>query len=55
MKLEVFSPGAEGARSVEVEREKIEIPTVRGRLVERDGRKLGVVQLRGFPRAPMVC
>jgi carboxyl-terminal processing protease len=48
VKLEVFSPGAKDTRSVRVEREKIEIPTVRGRLVERDGRKLAVVQLRGF-------
>jgi carboxyl-terminal processing protease len=48
VKLEVFSPGAEDTRSVRVKREKIEIPTVRGRLVERDGRKLAVVQLRGF-------
>ena len=48
VKLEVFSPGAEDTRSVRVKREKIEIPTVRGRLVQRDGRKLAVVQLRGF-------
>jgi carboxyl-terminal processing protease len=48
VKLEVFSPGAKDRRSVRVEREKIEVPTVRGRLVERDGRKLAVVQLRGF-------
>ena len=48
VKLEVFSPGAKEPRRVRVEREKIEIPTVRGRLVERDGRKLAVVQLRGF-------
>jgi carboxyl-terminal processing protease len=48
VKLEVFSPGAKDTRSVRVEREKIEVPTVRGRLVERDGRKLAVVQLRGF-------
>jgi carboxyl-terminal processing protease len=48
VKLEVFSPGAEDTRSVRVKREKIEIPTVRGRLVERGGHKLAVVQLRGF-------
>ncbi|HYN49531.1 MAG TPA: S41 family peptidase [Thermoleophilaceae bacterium] len=48
VKLEVFSPGATDPRSVQVKREKIEIPTVRGRIVERDGRKLAVVQLRGF-------
>jgi carboxyl-terminal processing protease len=48
VKLEVFSPGATDTRSVQVKREKIEIPTVRGRMVERDGRQLAVVQLRGF-------
>jgi carboxyl-terminal processing protease len=48
VRLEVFTPGAEDTRSVRVKREKIEIPTVRGRVVERDGRKLGIVRLRGF-------
>jgi carboxyl-terminal processing protease len=48
VRLELFTPGAEDTRSVRVKREKIEIPAVRGRLVERDGRKLGVVRLRGF-------
>ena len=48
VRLEVFTPGAEDARTVRVKREKIEIPTVRGRLVERDGRMVGVVRLRGF-------
>jgi carboxyl-terminal processing protease len=48
VRLEVFTPGAEDTRTVRVKREKIEIPTVRGRLVERDGRRLGVVRLRGF-------
>ena len=48
VKLEVFSPGATDTRSVQVKREKIEIPTVRGRMVDRDGRQLAVVQLRGF-------
>jgi carboxyl-terminal processing protease len=48
VKLEVFTPGDEDTRSVRVTREKIEIPTVRGRLVERDGRQLAVVRLRGF-------
>ena len=33
VRLEVFTPGAEDARTVRVKREKIEIPTVRGRLV----------------------
>ena len=48
VKLEVFSPGAEDTRSVSVKREKIEVPIVEGRAVERDGRKLAVVELRGF-------
>jgi carboxyl-terminal processing protease len=48
VKLEVFSPGAEDARAVQVKREKIEVPIVEGRMVERDGRKLAVVELRGF-------
>ena len=48
VKLEVFSPGAEDTRTVSVKREKIEVPIVEGRTVERDGRKLGVVELRGF-------
>jgi carboxyl-terminal processing protease len=48
VKLEVFTPGAEDTRSVSVERAKIEIPVTEGRLVERKGRKLGVVELRQF-------
>ncbi len=48
VKLEVFTPGAADTRTVEVEREKIEVPVARGRIVERDGRKVGVVELRGF-------
>jgi carboxyl-terminal processing protease len=48
VKLEVFTPGSEDARTLRVKREKIEVPTVRGRLVERDGKKLAVVQLRAF-------
>ena len=42
-------PGGDGARrSVRVERERIEIPVARGRLVTHDGRKVGVVELAGF-------
>jgi len=48
VKLEVFTPGGEDSRSVRVKREKIEIPMARGRIVRHDGRKLGVVELRGF-------
>ena len=42
-------PGGDGARrTVKVERERIEIPVARGRLVTHDGRKVGVVELAGF-------
>jgi carboxyl-terminal processing protease len=49
VELEVFTPGAEDTRTLEVERKRIEIPVARGRIVERDGHKLGVVELGGFP------
>jgi carboxyl-terminal processing protease len=48
VKLEVFSPDDEGSRSVKVKRERIEVPVASGRIVERDGRKLGVVELLSF-------
>jgi len=48
VELEVYTPGADDSRTVKLEREKIEIPVTTGRLVERDGRKLGVVELLGF-------
>ena len=48
VKLEVFSPGAEDTRTVRVERERIEVPMSRSRVVTREGRKLGVVELLGF-------
>jgi carboxyl-terminal processing protease len=46
--LEVFSRGAEDTRTVRVERERIDVPVAEGRLVEHDGRKVGVVELLGF-------
>jgi carboxyl-terminal processing protease len=46
--LEVFTPGSEDPRTVRVKREKIEVPVASGRIVERDGRRVGVVQLLGF-------
>ena len=46
--LEVFTPGAGDSRTVKVERERIEVPVVTSRIVERDGRKLGVARLLGF-------
>ncbi len=48
VRLEVFSPGAEDTRTVKVEREKIDVPVAEGRVVERGGRKVGVVELLGF-------
>ena len=46
--LRVFTPGQDRDRTVKVKRERIEIPVARGRVVERDGRKLGVVELLSF-------
>jgi carboxyl-terminal processing protease len=48
VRLEVFSPGAEDSRTLKVERERIDVPVAEGRMVDRDGRKLGVVELLGF-------
>jgi carboxyl-terminal processing protease len=48
VKLEVFSPGGEDTRTVRVERERIEVPVARSRVVTRGSRKLGVVELLGF-------
>jgi carboxyl-terminal processing protease len=48
VKLEVFSPDQERSRAVRVKRERIEVPVATGRIVERDGRKLGVVELLSF-------
>jgi carboxyl-terminal processing protease len=46
--LRVFTPGQERDRTVRVKRERIEIPVARGRMVERDGHKVGVVELLSF-------
>jgi carboxyl-terminal processing protease len=48
VRLEVFTPGAADPRTVRVKRERIEVPIARGRVVERDGSTLGVVELHGF-------
>ncbi len=48
VRLRVLSPGDDTARRVSVERERIEVPVASGRIVERDGRKAGVVELTGF-------
>jgi len=46
--LRVFTPGQESDRTVRVKRERIEIPVARGRMVERGGHKIGVVELLSF-------
>jgi carboxyl-terminal processing protease len=48
VELEVFTPGGSDARTVSVKRERIEVPVATGRVVERDGHRLGVLQLLGF-------
>ena len=48
VRLVVFSPEAESTRAVRVKRERIEVPVATGRIVERNGRKLGVVELLSF-------
>jgi carboxyl-terminal processing protease len=48
VRLEVLTPGTERPRSVSVERAKIEVPVATGRIVERDGERIGVVRLLGF-------
>jgi carboxyl-terminal processing protease len=46
--LRVFTPGADRDRTVKVKRERIEVPVARGRMVERAGHKVGVVELLSF-------
>jgi carboxyl-terminal processing protease len=46
--LQVFTPGDDRPRTVSVERARIEVPVASGRIVQRDGRKIGVVELVSF-------
>lgn len=46
--LQVVNPDTFEARTLEIQRDEIEIPVVTGRIVERDGRKIGVVELSTF-------
>ena len=46
--LGVVSGGKGDKRTVRVKRERIEIPVAEGRVVTRNGRKVGVVRLTGF-------
>jgi carboxyl-terminal processing protease len=48
VQLEVLTPGSDDSRTVRVERERIHVPVATGRVVERDGRKIGVVKLLSF-------
>src|SRR5262245_17026725 len=48
VRLEVVTPPDDSRRTVRVKRERIEVPVASGRIVERDGRKLAVVELASF-------
>jgi carboxyl-terminal processing protease len=48
VELRVFTPGADSDRTVNVKRERIEVPVARGRIVERDGHKVAAVELLSF-------
>jgi carboxyl-terminal processing protease len=48
VELSVVSPGDPEPRELEVKRERIEVPVATGRIVERGGEKLGVVELVSF-------
>jgi carboxyl-terminal processing protease len=48
VRLQVFTPGEHDDRTVRVKRERIQVPVADGRLVERDGHKIGVAELLAF-------
>jgi carboxyl-terminal processing protease len=48
VELRVFTPGESSDRTVKVKRERIEVPLTRARLMERDGHRIGVVELLAF-------
>ncbi|MBD0281525.1 MAG: S41 family peptidase [Thermoleophilaceae bacterium] len=48
VRLRVLTPGDDRSRTVTVERARIEVPVATGRIVERDGRRFGVVELLSF-------
>ena len=48
VELSVMTPGEPEPRELKVERERIEVPVASGRIVERDGEKIGVVELASF-------
>jgi carboxyl-terminal processing protease len=48
VRLQVLHSGAKQPRTVSVMRRRIEVPVASGRVVKRDGKKLGVVRLLSF-------
>ncbi len=48
VELSVVTPGDDAPRDLKVERERIEVPVATGRIVERDGKKIAVVELVSF-------
>jgi carboxyl-terminal processing protease len=48
VKLTLLNPQTKDSREITVERARIEVPVAEGRIVERNGKKLGVVTLAGF-------
>src|SRR4029079_16715905 len=48
VELRVFTPGEHSDRTVKVKRARIEVPLTRALLKERDGHKIGVVELMAF-------
>ncbi len=50
VELKIATPGRSGERTLEVERERIEVPVAEGRIVERKGHKLGVARFLSFSR-----
>jgi carboxyl-terminal processing protease len=48
VELEVYTPGRADSRTVHVERERIHVPVATGRVVDRDGHRIGVVRLLSF-------
>ena len=55
VELRVFTPSEHRDRTVKVKRERIEVPLTRGRLVERDGHRIGVVELMAFSEGAHVA
>jgi carboxyl-terminal processing protease len=48
VRLEVVDPKSDESRTLSVERKRIQVPVVEGRMIERDGAKLGYVRLLSF-------